>query len=52
MLPNCIKQRGIGVTTLKSSIFITQGQDYCAKVTAVGKVTECKLNELCSILIP
>jgi hypothetical protein len=52
MLPGCIKLRGIGVTTLKLSLFILPGQDYRAKIIAVGKLTECKLNDLCSVLIP
>jgi hypothetical protein len=52
MLPGCIKLRGIGATTLKPSLYILPGQDYCDKVIAVGKLTECKLNDLCSVLIP
>jgi hypothetical protein len=32
ILPKCIKHRGIGMTTIKSSLFIPPGQDYCAKI--------------------
>jgi hypothetical protein len=34
------------MTTLKSTLFIPPGQYYCGKDTSVGKVTECKLNDL------
>jgi len=47
-----VKHRGIGVTIIKSSLFIPPGQDYCAKDTSVGKMAECKLNDLGSVLIP
>jgi len=52
VISDCIKHRRIAVSTVKWSLFIPPGQFCCAKDTSVGKVAECKLNELGSILIP